>query len=148
MAKKNQQQLTLGSIRCSFHYLLVILLALLVVTVIYLTQVYTSTGRLADKTNSLIGEESSSSSCNLFAGKWVFDNESYPPYKERQCTFMSDQLACEKFGRKDLSYQFLRWQPHQCDLPRSLILSLILTLYLYIHTRVYAYVDICVCVDW
>ncbi|XP_021908719.1 protein trichome birefringence-like 34 [Carica papaya] len=118
MAKKNQQQLTLGSIRCSFHYLLVILLALLVVTVIYLTQVYTSTGRLADKTNSLIGEESSSSSCNLFAGKWVFDNESYPPYKERQCTFMSDQLACEKFGRKDLSYQFLRWQPHQCDLPR------------------------------
>ncbi|XP_031284896.1 protein trichome birefringence-like 34 isoform X2 [Pistacia vera] len=31
---------------------------------------------------------------------------------------MSDQLACGKFGRKDLSYQFWRWQPHQCDLPR------------------------------
>lgn len=32
---------------------------------------------------------------------------------------MSDQLACEKFGRKDLNYQFWRWQPHHCDLPRS-----------------------------
>ncbi|XP_026440184.1 protein trichome birefringence-like 34 isoform X2 [Papaver somniferum] len=31
---------------------------------------------------------------------------------------MSDQLACEKFGRKDLSYQNWRWQPDQCDLPR------------------------------
>ncbi|KAL2901893.1 Protein trichome birefringence-like 34 [Bienertia sinuspersici] len=31
---------------------------------------------------------------------------------------MSDQLACEKFGRKDLSYQYWRWQPHHCDLPR------------------------------
>nr|AFK33829.1 unknown [Medicago truncatula] len=31
---------------------------------------------------------------------------------------MSDQLACEKFGREDLSYQNWRWKPHQCDLPR------------------------------
>ncbi|PNY02114.1 hypothetical protein L195_g025419 [Trifolium pratense] len=31
---------------------------------------------------------------------------------------MSDQLACEKFGRKDLDYQNWRWKPHQCDLPR------------------------------
>ncbi|GAU13917.1 hypothetical protein TSUD_262440 [Trifolium subterraneum] len=31
---------------------------------------------------------------------------------------MSDQLACEKFGRKDLNYQNWRWKPHQCDLPR------------------------------
>ncbi|KAJ7961173.1 Protein trichome birefringence-like [Quillaja saponaria] len=35
-----------------------------------------------------------------------------------QCTFMSDQLACEKFGREDLSYQHWRWQPRHCDLPR------------------------------
>lgn len=31
---------------------------------------------------------------------------------------MSDQLACQKFGREDLSYQKWRWQPHHCDLPR------------------------------
>ncbi|CAM8961895.1 unnamed protein product [Rhodiola kirilowii] len=33
-------------------------------------------------------------------------------------SFMSDQLACEKYGRKDLSYQNWRWQPHHCDMPR------------------------------
>ncbi|XP_014632937.1 protein trichome birefringence-like 34 [Glycine max] len=31
---------------------------------------------------------------------------------------MSDKFACEKFGRKDLSYQNWRWKPHKCDLPR------------------------------
>lgn len=56
--------------------------------------------------------------CDLFSGRWVFDNESYPLYKEKQCSFMSDQLACEKYGRKDLSYQYWRWQPYHCDLPR------------------------------
>ena len=30
---------------------------------------------------------------------------------------MSDEFACEKFGRKDLSYQNWRWKPHKCDLP-------------------------------
>lgn len=58
------------------------------------------------------------SECNLFSGKWVFDNTSYPLYKEKECKFMSDQLACNKFGREDLSYQNWRWQPHHCDLPR------------------------------
>ncbi|XP_059639549.1 protein trichome birefringence-like 34 [Cornus florida] len=31
---------------------------------------------------------------------------------------MFDDLACEKFGRKDLKYQHWRWQPHDCDIPR------------------------------
>ncbi|XP_057472466.1 protein trichome birefringence-like 34 [Actinidia eriantha] len=31
---------------------------------------------------------------------------------------MFDDLACEKYGRKDLNYQHWRWQPHGCDLPR------------------------------
>ncbi|PWA91443.1 PC-Esterase [Artemisia annua] len=56
--------------------------------------------------------------CNLFSGKWVFDNTSYPLYKEKDCKFMSDQLACNKFGREDSSYQNWRWQPDHCDLPR------------------------------
>ncbi|KAL6492501.1 hypothetical protein OROGR_017457 [Orobanche gracilis] len=56
--------------------------------------------------------------CNLFSGRWVYDNISYPLYKEHQCSFMEDDFACEKYGRKDLKYQNWRWQPHNCDLPR------------------------------
>ena len=60
------------------------------------------------------------SGCDLFSGKWVFDNKSFPMYKEQDCSFIDDGIACEKFGRKDLKYQHWRWQPRDCDLPRSL----------------------------
>ncbi|XP_022887431.1 protein trichome birefringence-like 34 [Olea europaea var. sylvestris] len=63
-------------------------------------------------------KNNSSSECNLFRGRWVFNNQSYPLYKERKCLFLADEFACEKYGRKDLKYQNWRWQPHQCDLPR------------------------------
>ncbi|OIT31757.1 PREDICTED: protein trichome birefringence-like 34 [Nicotiana attenuata] len=56
--------------------------------------------------------------CNLFSGSWVFDNVSYPLYKEQRCSFMTDDFACHKFGRKDSKFQHWRWQPHDCDLPR------------------------------
>ncbi|KAG5530076.1 hypothetical protein RHGRI_030443 [Rhododendron griersonianum] len=59
--------------------------------------------------------------CNLFVGKWVYDDSNssnYPSYKTQECSFMDDGMACEKFGRKDLNYQHWRWQPHDCDLPR------------------------------
>ncbi|GFZ09441.1 similar to TRICHOME BIREFRINGENCE-LIKE 34 [Actinidia rufa] len=58
------------------------------------------------------------SGCDLFSGKWVFDNKSFPMYKEQDCSFIDDGIACEKFGRKDLKYQHWRWQPRDCDLPR------------------------------
>ncbi|KAF8043421.1 hypothetical protein BT93_A1682 [Corymbia citriodora subsp. variegata] len=58
-----------------------------------------------------------SSLCNLFSGRWVFDNTSRPLYKEGQCKHVG-QLACEKHGRRDLKYQQWRWQPHGCDLPK------------------------------
>lgn len=57
-------------------------------------------------------------SCNVFSGKWVFDNSSYPLYNESECPYMSDQLACHKHGRSDLGYQYWRWQPHNCNLKR------------------------------
>lgn len=57
-------------------------------------------------------------SCNVFSGKWVFDNISYPLYNESSCPYMSDQLACRKHGRPDLEYQYWRWQPHGCNLKR------------------------------
>lgn len=119
MTKTYQIVLTGSSwgIRNTFYCFIAILIStLLVVTTICLRQ---DRGQLSQKINA--PSDSSSSKCDLFSGKWVFDNESYPLYKEQQCTFMSDELACEKFGRKDLSYQNWRRKPHQyCDLPRSL----------------------------
>lgn len=57
-------------------------------------------------------------SCDVFSGKWVVDNSSYPLYEESNCPYMSDQLACRKHGRSDLRYQNWRWQPHDCNLKR------------------------------
>lgn len=59
-------------------------------------------------------------SCDLFSGKWVFDNSSHPLYNESDCPYMSDQLACHKHGRPDLGYQYWRWQPNSCNLKRYL----------------------------
>ncbi|GAB2285938.1 Protein trichome birefringence-like 35 [Dionaea muscipula] len=56
--------------------------------------------------------------CDVFYGRWVFDNVSYPLYNESDCPYMSDQLACRKHGRPDLNYQYWRWQPHGCNLRR------------------------------
>ncbi|KAL8224722.1 hypothetical protein R6Q57_017279 [Mikania cordata] len=55
--------------------------------------------------------------CDFFNGSWVYDNETRPLYKERECSFMADDYSCEKFGRNDFEYQFWKWQPHGCDLP-------------------------------
>ncbi|KAL2509946.1 Protein trichome birefringence-like 34 [Forsythia ovata] len=122
MTKKNSPVMIVNgsmAVRCSFHSLIALLVAALIVGAIYLTA---ESRQLIVEDDEVVHEtsrnDSSSSGCDLFSGKWVFDNETYPLYKEEECTFMSDQLACGKFGRKDLSYQYWRWQPHHCDLPR------------------------------
>ncbi|XP_057524722.1 protein trichome birefringence-like 34 [Amaranthus tricolor] len=103
-------------IRNSFQFLTIILLTLLI-SLLYLSQ---DNGSSPSFTPSPpLKNDSSLEKCDYFNGKWVYDNGTlYPLYKENECSFMSDQLACEKFGRKDLSYQKWRWQPHHCDLPR------------------------------
>ncbi|GFP92779.1 protein trichome birefringence-like 34 [Phtheirospermum japonicum] len=106
---------TLMDIRCTFHTLVALLVAALVVGAVYLTA---ESGYLVQEGDGPMTSPSTSGTCDLFSGRWVFDNESYPLYKEEECTFMSDQLACAKFGRNDLDYQHWRWQPHHCDLPR------------------------------
>lgn len=68
-----------------------------------------------DEDNSSL---SSSLKCDLFSGRWVFDNMSSPSYEEAKCSFMLPEFACERYGRKDLKYRNWRWQPHRCDLPR------------------------------
>ncbi|GAV76881.1 PC-Esterase domain-containing protein/PMR5N domain-containing protein [Cephalotus follicularis] len=109
MANKHQQLPATWGIRSCFRSLVALLFTVLVITAVYMAQ---NNGEDKTAYNMDSGE------CNFFNGKWVFDNKTYPLYKEKQCTFMSDQLACEKFGRNDLNYQNWRWQPHQCDIPR------------------------------
>ncbi|PKH89609.1 hypothetical protein CRG98_049946 [Punica granatum] len=115
-----------GTIRGSFHSLMALLIAALMLAIIYLARdaeppPSEEEARVAaeevGRVNS-VGRAGRKGECDLFSGRWVYDNVSYPLYKEKECKFMSDQLACEKYGRKDLSYQHWRWQPHDCDLPR------------------------------
>ncbi|XP_077213307.1 TRICHOME BIREFRINGENCE-LIKE 34 [Tasmannia lanceolata] len=119
MAKKNPMLLRVLGIRSSFNSLVVFLIVVVASAIVAVT--VSLTGKNGVCPENLMGRESSGESragCNLFSGKWVFDNVSYPLYSERQCSYMSDQLACEKWGRKDFKYQNWRWQPHECNLPR------------------------------
>uniref|UniRef100_A0A7N0VD08 Trichome birefringence-like N-terminal domain-containing protein n=1 Tax=Kalanchoe fedtschenkoi TaxID=63787 RepID=A0A7N0VD08_KALFE len=112
------------SVRCGVHYLII---AGFITVVLALVLAAFRAGGSGDGSASRdhcgggvsfepLGEEGGG--CDWFDGKWVFDEESYPLYREEECSFMSDQLACEKFGRSDLSYRNWRWQPRRCDLPR------------------------------
>ncbi|KAK6118249.1 hypothetical protein DH2020_048035 [Rehmannia glutinosa] len=74
--------------------------------------------RVTSKEEQLATKHDSTTNYDFFSGRWVYDDVSYPLYKEEQCSFVEDSFACEKYGRKDLKYQQWRWQPHHCDIPR------------------------------
>lgn len=56
--------------------------------------------------------------CDIFAGKWIYDESTMPHYKEEECPYIQPQLTCQEHGRLDLMYQHWRWKPHDCSLPR------------------------------
>lgn len=55
--------------------------------------------------------------CDLAHGRWVFDNESLPLYREKECTFLTKQVTCLANGRNDDTWQYWQWQPNNCSLP-------------------------------
>ncbi|KAK1283653.1 hypothetical protein QJS10_CPB21g01421 [Acorus calamus] len=55
--------------------------------------------------------------CDVFEGRWVYDEETRPQYAESSCPYIQPQLTCERYGRPDREYQHWRWQPRRCDLP-------------------------------
>lgn len=57
-------------------------------------------------------------SCDLYDGKWVWDPE-YPLYDSKNCPFMDSGFRCTENGRPDGNYTKWRWQPNNCNLPRS-----------------------------
>ncbi|KAK1320344.1 hypothetical protein QJS10_CPA03g00141 [Acorus calamus] len=56
--------------------------------------------------------------CDVFSGRWVYDEAAYPLYHAWQCPFLSDQVSCQKNGRPDSGYEHWRWEPFDCKLPR------------------------------
>lgn len=61
--------------------------------------------------------------CDVFRGRWVRDESNRPLYEESECPYIQPQLTCQEHGRPDREYQHWRWQPHDCDLPRSIIID-------------------------
>ncbi|PKU62196.1 hypothetical protein MA16_Dca011489 [Dendrobium catenatum] len=121
MAKKHNKLTMRGSsgLRCRFNSLMVVIIVTFIIVFVSVTT-KNDDGRNRfwhDATTVFPGAAPEAETCDLFAGKWVFDNLTYPLYSERRCKFMSDQSACEKFGRENLRYQNWRWKPHGCDLP-------------------------------
>ncbi|KAM7491883.1 hypothetical protein LguiA_034804 [Lonicera macranthoides] len=55
--------------------------------------------------------------CDIFSGKWVWDESNRPLYQESECPYIQPQLTCQEHGRPDRDYQFWRWQPNGCSLP-------------------------------
>ncbi|KAK1591046.1 hypothetical protein Q3G72_001409 [Acer saccharum] len=58
------------------------------------------------------------SSCNIFDGKWVVDDDPDPLYSPGSCPYIDDAFNCFKNGRPDSDFLRYKWRPHGCQIPR------------------------------
>nr|CAD1833224.1 unnamed protein product [Ananas comosus var. bracteatus] len=79
-----------------------------------------SYGASGESPNPLVEkiESNSTKQCDIYDGKWVYDDESYPLYRSKSCPFIDEGFNCEANGRVDLGFMKWRWQPHHCSIPR------------------------------
>ncbi|GMP94241.1 hypothetical protein CsSME_00043768 [Camellia sinensis var. sinensis] len=112
------------NIRCSISSLIVLLAVVFVLGIFATTK---ESRWLFDQKTQRNTDKYSSSCCDLFSAKWVYDEKNYPLYKEQHCSFMSlfNGVGCERSGRMDLKHQHWRWQPHECDLPRFTAMAML-----------------------
>lgn len=76
--------------------------------------------------------------CDVYSGRWVRDEVTRPLYDESDCPYIQPQLTCQEHGRPDRSYQYWRWQPHGCDLPRSVLpLSVFIIIFLFCQPSIF-----------
>ncbi|KAL6534417.1 hypothetical protein OROHE_013342 [Orobanche hederae] len=121
--EKKKMLLKTWEICFKFHHLVGLVLVALAAAALYLNHdisywnIVKKQVIATEKEEETAGDDSTAN-CDFFWGQWVYDNISYPLYKEEQCSFMDDIFACERNGRRDLKYRHWRWQPHQCDIPR------------------------------
>lgn len=64
------------------------------------------------------------SSCNVFDGSWVVD-DNYPLYNATECPFVEQGFNCLANGRRDTDYLKYRWKPNNCDIPRFNVQSIL-----------------------
>ncbi|PHT42696.1 Protein trichome birefringence-like 4 [Capsicum baccatum] len=62
-------------------------------------------------------KEDTSSTFDIFYGKWIEDNDLQPLYKLGSCSFVDNTFTCFKNGRHKTDYLRLRWNPHDCYIP-------------------------------
>eukprot|EP00897_Mesotaenium_endlicherianum_P010379 jgi/Mesen1/936/ME000118S00116 len=55
--------------------------------------------------------------CDLYKGEWLPDT-TRPLYNGSTCQWLAPNWACRKTVRPNYDYEYFRWQPRDCSLPR------------------------------
>ncbi|XP_031110219.1 protein trichome birefringence-like 33 [Ipomoea triloba] len=81
------------------------------------TAATTTTPQFKTRTKLAFAIGETEKDCDVFSGRWVWDEENRPLYEEHDCPYLWRQVTCQGHGRPDREYLHWRWQPHACSLP-------------------------------